>query len=114
MVIDYNILTDGQESLTNPVDVFVQAFQMLLNTEENDILYWPECGLNLKEFLYNTNVRNVDIRNEITQQVDMYARTTGAKFSIDDIKIVELPDGDDCIFIEYTINDEKSVIKIVK
>lgn len=115
MYVDYNVSSDNEKmSILEPERMFAQAFQMLMMTSQGDIQYYPTEGIQLENFLFDTNVKNSDIGNHLSNQLEHYASVEGLNWSIDDIKIVELEDGDDCCLIEYSVGDKSSIMEVVR
>lgn len=115
MYVDYNVSVDGGPmALTIPEDIFDQSFEMNMIMSQGHNQYYPNEGIQLEDFLWDTNYKNSDIANHLTNQLNLYSRMEGVQYSVDDIKLVEMPDGDDACFIEYTVGDKSSIIEVVQ
>lgn len=64
---------EGQLEITDEVEIAIGQIKMLLLTEKGEVLGDPAFGLGLDSLLFELNLSEDSIREEIRKQIDVYA-----------------------------------------
>ena len=54
------------------IDAFIQALDMLFSTPKTTVLGEPDFGVNLEQYIWTTNKSASSVRQEITTQINQY------------------------------------------
>ena len=62
----------GKVDESDPINVILQKFEMLLLTNQGDIYGFPDFGCNLEEYLFETKLSADVIQSDIQEQISKY------------------------------------------
>ncbi len=62
---------------------FVQYIEMILTTEKGEVFGDPNLGANLESYLWNPNITEATIKNEIISQIFDYCRASSVDIPYD-------------------------------
>lgn len=92
--------------INNELDTIIQQVDMILFTKPGDVLMMPEFGLNLEEYLFETQWNEDIIRNKILSQINSFVYMQGVYNVNVDVKFVEW-NYNVAMIVDLIINNKK-------
>jgi hypothetical protein len=97
---------DNVMELSNELDVIIQQVDMLLFTNQGDVLLLPDFGCNLEKYLFETSYNETVIKSVILNQIRKYIYLTGT-YSVDvDVSFIKW-DYNVAMVVDLTIDSKK-------
>ena len=98
---------------SNALETYVEKIKMILNTTKGEVLGFPNFGTNLENLIFETDVDENALRNEIFYQINEHCAE--ADFFETDVKVSFLRGTvRDIAVIDIIIENEKLITALIK
>lgn len=95
------------------IRVIIQKYEMILFTNQGEVLGEPNFGGNLEELLYQTNVSAEFVKRELNQQILQYIpEIVNVDYKLDVIFVQDITTYQDVMFINFELQDYKVFAQI--
>lgn len=95
------------------IRVIIQKYEMILFTNQGEVLGEPNFGGNLEELLYQTNVSAEFVKRELNQQILQYIpEIVNVDYKLDVVFVQDITTYQDVMFINFELQDYKVFAQI--
>jgi phage baseplate assembly protein W len=117
---DFYILYDGVPKYNSAelveddlIRVIIQKYQLIIFTIQGEVFGEPEFGANLDRLLFETNVSESAVKEEILSQLATYApEIYNTNFDMNIVFVQDPENYQDMMFINLTLNDYDIITQI--
>ena len=96
----------GEINESEPINVIIQKYEVMLFTNKGEVLGDPNFGANLLELLYQTKVSSSYVKEKIEEQIQIYIpELFSANYSLEVVFVQDPENYQDIMFVNLRLAD---------